>query len=410
MKVAIKELGAIITGNTPSKKVKEYWDSKDICFVKPDIIPDEGVEDITQSNEYISESARKKARIVKENAIFVTCIGSIGKIGVAGSGEYAFNQQINVIIPNEKVKSKYLAYNLYFNKSKLLVIANAPVVPIINKSQFGDFVINIDTDINKQEKVIEVLDKLTKIIQQRKNQIIYLDNLIKARFVEMFGDPVRMISVGETELIENLTEEVSVGFVGESTNEYVDVGIPYLRMQNIRPMKVISDNLIYINEDFHKKIKKANVFTDDVVISRVGINRGMTAVIPPEYNNSSIGNAVIIRKSKKFNPIFLAACITYTYGQHTSIGYSKGSAQGAISVGLVKKWPIVKANIFLQNQFADFVNQVNKSKFIKEIKLTVFVPNNIVWFNRKEDLNNSVVANFATTVSELKVKREVSQW
>ena len=362
MKIAIKELGAIITGNTPSKKVKEYWDSKDICFVKPDIIADEGVGDIIQSNEYISESARKKARIVKENAIFVTCIGSIGKIGVAGSGEYAFNQQINVIIPNEKVRPKYLAYNLYFNKAKLVVIANAPVVPIINKSQFGDFIINIDTDINKQKKVIEVLDKLTKIIQQRKNEIIYLDNLIKARFVEMFGDPVKMIADGKTELVENLTDEVAVGFVGESTNEYVDNGIPYLRMQNIRPMKVISDNLIYINEEFHKRIRKAHVFTDDVVISRVGINRGMTAVIPSEYNNSSIGNAVIIRKSEKFNSVFLSAYITYVYGQHTSIGYSKGSAQGAISVGLVKKWPIIKANISLQNQFADFVNQVNKSK------------------------------------------------
>ena len=362
MKIAIKELGAIITGNKPSKKVKEYWDSKDICFVKPDIIADEGVGDIIQSNEYISESARKKARIVKENAIFVTCIGSIGKIGVAGSGEYAFNQQINVIIPNEKVRPKYLAYNLYFNKAKLVVIANAPVVPIINKSQFGDFIINIDTDINKQKKVIEVLDKLTKIIQQRKNEIIYLDNLIKARFVEMFGDPVKMIADGKTELVENLTDEVAVGFVGESTNEYVDNGIPYLRMQNIRPMKVISDNLIYINEEFHKKIRKAHVFTDDVVISRVGINRGMTAVIPPEYNNSSIGNAVIIRKSEKFNSVFLSAYITYVYGQHTSIGYSKGSAQGAISVGLVKKWPIIKANISLQNQFADFFEQVNKSK------------------------------------------------
>nr|WP_294678311.1 restriction endonuclease subunit S [uncultured Blautia sp.] len=367
MKIAIKELGAIITGNTPSKKVKEYWDSKDICFVKPDIIADEGVGDIIQSNEYISESARKKARIVKENAIFVTCIGSIGKIGVAGSGEYAFNQQINVIIPNEKVRPKYLAYNLYFNKAKLVVIANAPVVPIINKSQFGDFIINIDTDINKQKKVIEVLDKLTKIIQQRKNEIIYLDNLIKARFVEMFGDPVKMIADGKTELVENLTDEVAVGFVGESTNEYVDNGIPYLRMQNIRPMKVISDNLIYINEEFHKKIRKAHVFTDDVVISRVGINRGMTAVIPPEYNNSSIGNAVIIRKSEKFNSVFLSAYITYVYGQHTSIGYSKGSAQGAISVGLVKKWPIIKANISLQNQFADFFEQVNKSKFINTI-------------------------------------------
>lgn len=362
MRVAIKELGEIITGNTPSKKNVEFWNSQDICFVKPDVIADSCIDYIEDSNEYISEMARKSARIVKKDAIFVTCIGSIGKIGLAASGEYAFNQQINAIIPNGKVLPRYLAYVLLFNKPRLIAVANSPVVPIINKSQFGDFIVNIETDVNKQIKMVKVLDKLMNIIHCRNEELNYLDELIKARFVEMFGDPIKMIAAGETELLENLTDEVSVGFVGESTNEYVDAGIPYLRMQNIRSMKVVSDNLIYINEEFHKKIKKASVFTDDVVISRVGINRGMTAVIPPEYNNSSIGNAIIIRKNKKFNSLFLAAYITYAYGKHTSIGYSKGSAQGAIGVGLVKRWPIVKADISLQNQFADFAKQVNKSK------------------------------------------------
>lgn len=362
MRVAIKELGEIITGNTPSKKNVEFWNSQDICFVKPDVIADSCIDYIEDSNEYISEMARKSARIVKKDAIFATCIGSIGKIGLAASGEYAFNQQINAIIPNGKVLPRYLAYVLLFNKPRLIAVANSPVVPIINKSQFGDFIVNIETDVNKQIKMVKVLDKLMNIIHCRNEELNYLDELIKARFVEMFGDPIKMIAAGETELLENLTDEVSVGFVGESTNEYVDAGIPYLRMQNIRSMKVVSDNLIYINEEFHKKIKKASVFTDDVVISRVGINRGMTAVIPPEYNNSSIGNAIIIRKNKKFNSLFLAAYITYAYGKHTSIGYSKGSAQGAIAVGLVKRWPIVKADISLQNQFADFAKQVNKSK------------------------------------------------
>ena len=358
----MKELGKIITGNTPSKKIEEFWNSEDICFVKPDIIEDNGVSEICEVSEYISEEARKKARVVSKNTIFVTCIGSIGKIGIVMDGEYAFNQQINAIVPNKKINPKYLAYNLLFNKPRLIIMANAPVVPIINKSQFEEFTVNIETDINRQDEIVKVLDKLTCIIEQRIKELSALDDLIKARFVEMFGDPIKMIATGNTELVENLTDEVAVGFVGESTNEYVDNGIPYLRMQNIRPMKVISDNLIYINEKFHKKIRKAHVFTDDVVISRVGINRGMTAVIPPEYNDSSIGNAVIIRKNEKFNSVFLSAYITYVYGQHTSIGYSKGSAQGAISVGLVKKWPIIKANISLQNQFANFVNQVNKLK------------------------------------------------
>lgn len=137
MEIAIKDLGEIITGDTPSKKEERYWDSKDICFVKPDGIADEGITLIKDSSEYLSENARKKARVVSKDAVFVTCIGSIGKIGITSEGDYAFNQQINVIVPNEKVLPRYLAYNLLFSRPRFEAIANAPVVPIINKTQFG---------------------------------------------------------------------------------------------------------------------------------------------------------------------------------------------------------------------------------------------------------------------------------
>ena len=172
MDVMMKELGEIITGNTPSKKTEEFWNSEDICFVKPDIIADNGINEIVDSNEFISEDARKKARVVGKNAIFITCIGSIGKIGIASDGEYAFNQQINAIIPNDRVQPKYLAYNLLFNKPRLVAMANAPVVPIINKSQFGEFSVNIETDIERQYETVDVLDKLTQIIQQRNKENI----------------------------------------------------------------------------------------------------------------------------------------------------------------------------------------------------------------------------------------------
>ena len=275
------------------------------------------------------------------------------------SGKCWVNNHAHVIKPKKGLDVDFLCYSLMFYNTDGLV--NGATRQKLTQAMMRKMVIP-DLSIEKQLEIVNLLNKIVEIKKLRIKEMEKLEDLIKARFVEMFGDPIKMIATGNTELVENLTDEVAVGFVGESTNEYVDNGIPYLRMQNIRPMKVISDNLIYINEKFHKKIRKAHVFTDDVVISRVGINRGMTAVIPPEYNDSSIGNAVIIRKNEKFNSVFLSAYITYVYGQHTSIGYSKGSAQGAISVGLVKKWPIIKANISLQNQFANFVNQVNKSK------------------------------------------------
>ena len=137
MKVKLKDIGTIITGNTPSKKEKSYWDSKDICFVKPDIISETGISLIEDSNEYISEAARSKARIVSKDAIFITCIGSIGKIGIACEGDYAFNQQINAIIPNEHiVQTLYLLYTIRLMGGIIRANATNGMKHIITKSVF----------------------------------------------------------------------------------------------------------------------------------------------------------------------------------------------------------------------------------------------------------------------------------
>ena len=181
MIVKLKDIGKIITGNTPSKKEESYWSSNDICFVKPDLISENGISIIEDSNEYISEAARSKARVVSKDTVFITCIGSIGKVGIAGEGDYAFNQQINAIVPNDRIEPRYLAYALLRAKSRLDDIANAPVVPIINKSQFGEFSINIEEDRIVQSEIVLILDKLGKIIKKREEELKILDDLIKAR-------------------------------------------------------------------------------------------------------------------------------------------------------------------------------------------------------------------------------------
>lgn len=350
----------IVSGSTPKTGISEYWDG-DIKWITPAEINDDTYI-ITDSVRKITKLAVEKTGLLElpKGTVILSSRAPIGKVAIAGCTMYC-NQGFKNFVCTEKINNKYLYWFLKSKTSYLNSLGRGATFKELSKAIVSNIEIDVP-DMRKQEDIVDNLERINTIIKLRRRQINALEEITKARFVEMFGDPIKMIAAGETELLENLTDEVSVGFVGESTNEYVDAGIPYLRMQNIRSMKVVSDNLIYINEEFHKKIKKASVFTDDVVISRVGINRGMTAVIPPEYNNSSIGNAIIIRKNKKFNSLFLAAYITYAYGKHTSIGYSKGSAQGAIGVGLVKRWPIVKADISLQNQFADFAKQVNKSK------------------------------------------------
>ena len=186
-KVKLSDLGTIITGNTPNKKNNEFYNSKDICFFKPGDITEDTIENLTSSEEHISEKARSKARILPKGTILVTCIGTIGKVGIINH-EAACNQQINAIISNDKVDAKYLAYLIYRKKIFLQKKANAPVVPIINKKDFSNIEVNI-CNKEQQIKIVTKLDKIQEIIDIRKKQIEELDKLIKSQFVEMFGDP-----------------------------------------------------------------------------------------------------------------------------------------------------------------------------------------------------------------------------
>lgn len=114
-KYKIGELGSVFTGNTPSKRNNEFYESDDIMFIKPDILSFD-IIDIKQSNEYLSEKARKKARIIPKGSLLVSCIGNIWKLGI-NIEEVAFNQQINAIVHNNKItSSKYLAYLLKYNQ------------------------------------------------------------------------------------------------------------------------------------------------------------------------------------------------------------------------------------------------------------------------------------------------------
>ena len=341
MKIMMKELGEIITGNTPSKKIDDFWDSDDICFVKPDIISDNGVNEICESIEYISEAARKKARVVSENAIFVICIGSIGKIGIASAGEYAFNQQINAVVPNDKVEPKYLAYNLLYNKPRLIAMANAPVVPIINKSQFGEFTVNINTDKSKQLNIVEVLDKLTHIIEQRNHELSALDVLIKARFVELFGDPTinpkGWDKIPWKDMFDTQTGKLdSNAAVADGEYPFFTCAKEWLRIDNYaydcEALLLAGNNAAGVYDVKHYK-GKFNAYQRTYILQLKNQNC--------EY------------------PLFkyqLEERLVYLQSQ------SKGTNTRYLTMEILNSLSFINPPVKLQKQFTEFVEQVDKSK------------------------------------------------
>jgi len=366
MKVMLKEIGNIITGNTPSKNSKEFWNSKDICFIKPDIIADAGVYEICESNEYISECARKKARIVSKDSIFVTCIGSIGKIGITGEGEYAFNQQINAIVPNKKVNPRYLAYNLLFNKSRLIAIANAPVVPIINKSQFGEFVISIESDISEQSKIVDILDKLSSLIEKYNGEIVALDKLVKARFVEMFGDPVsnpyELPVVKLAELSELITKGASPSWQGFSYTDDSSQTL-FVTSENVRGGFLDLSSPKYIEDGFNDKQKRSMIHKGDFLINIVGASIGRAAQFNLECKaNMNQASALVRINDNRIIDKYLLVYLNSDKAQRMYDSMKSDTGRANLSIQDINDLTIMLPPLDKQIEYETFVQQVNKSK------------------------------------------------
>lgn len=178
----LKDFGTIITGNTPSKKNNEYYNSNDILFVKPSDIKENDITNIVNSEQFLSIKSKNKIKLLPKGSILVTCIGTIGKVGILEK-EGTCNQQINAIIPNESVNNKYLAYLIKNKKEILKFKSNSAVVPIINKTDFSNIEIGNIHNMKEQTKIVKILDTFSEIIDNRKKQLKNLDELIKSQFV-----------------------------------------------------------------------------------------------------------------------------------------------------------------------------------------------------------------------------------
>ena len=369
--VPLKDLGSIYTGNTPSKNERKFYEAKDIPFIKPDIISDSKLSEITHTEEYISNLARNNARIIPKNSILVTCIGSIGKIGITGPGEYAFNQQINAIVPNDGINVRYFAYCLLFNKKKLCEIANNAVVPIINKKQFSDFCVNINPDIKVQKDIVRTLDILACIIKHRQSQLMKLDELVKCRFVEMFGDPtLNPFNWKIVPLSSIIRGNASNGYFAKR-EEYCQLGnVQVLGVANVVNRMYSSTYNLPRAKATDKDIKKYHIKYGDMLFCRsslVAEGIGKASIVPPNIPKNTLFECHVIRISLDLSqcvPEYIQVLSTDFYFRKQVIAQSKTATMTTISQDGILKCCVPLPPLELQKEFLTFTHRVDKLRFV----------------------------------------------
>ena len=367
-KVKLGDLGKIITGNTPSKKLLEFYNSNDIPFIKPDDFKTIDETSSSKGNKnYISEKARNNARIVPKNSVLVTCIGIIGKVMISES-ELSFNQQINAIVPNELILSKYLAYLLLYNKSKLDFISNAPVVPIINKTQFSEFEVTFHEDIDVQEKIIQNLENLDNQILKRRHQSKLLLNLVKSRFNEMFGDPVLNEMGWGKHALKEFGIWKSGGTPKKNEEKYFRGHIPWITSGELEHK--------YIDDSSEKITEKAIECSSAKIIEKGSLLLGMydTAGLKSSINTRLMSCNQAIAFAKLDDKITNTIYVYYVIQNLRSmlLNQQRGVRQKNFNLSMIKNIAIPLPPLSLQNEFADFVAQVDKSQFACQMAIKLW--------------------------------------
>ena len=219
-----------------------------------------------------------------------------------------------------------------------------------------------DVEINypdsvKQEKIVDILDRVSDVIEKRKAELSYLDTLIKARFVEMFG------SIKEERLLGDISEFVTVGIANSATHAYAESGIPMLRNQNIKENYLDDTDIIYIKSEFATQYESKKLKENDIIVMRTGYP-GVACLVPKKYEGCQTFTTLIVRLKEDNNSSYVCSYINSDFGKKFIDSEKVGVAQQNVGAKSLAKMPIKIPPIELQNQFAAFVAQVDKSKFV----------------------------------------------
>jgi len=184
--VPISEIAKVVTGKTPSKMDDDNFGG-DIPFVTPaELGKLIYVKDAPQT---LSAKGAATIKLIPKDAVMVCCIGSLGKLAIAGR-ELATNQQINsVIFDEKKIDPKFGFYALSRLKPQMESLAPSTTIAIINKSNFEALKIPLPP-LAEQKRIAALLDKADAIRRKRQQAIQLADEFLRSVFLDMFGDPV----------------------------------------------------------------------------------------------------------------------------------------------------------------------------------------------------------------------------
>lgn len=361
----LDEIFDLQMGKTPARANSDYWVDGTNSWVS--------IADLSRYEKYVEntkEQITDKAiqesgiKIVPTNTVIMSFKLSLGKTAITKEAVYT-NEAIMAFIPNGKynISPEYFFYMLS-GKDWSKGTNRAVMGVILNKTTLGEIDVAVPP-IKEQQYVASVLDKLTALISLRKQQLDKLDELVKARFVEMFGDPEYNNRNLPIYKLSDLCE------VGSSKRIYQyeqsSDGVPFLRVSDLvnRIDKGIESCELFIPNDKYEELcfQKLVPYQGDILVTSRG-TLGKCYVVKSDdrfyFQDGMI--SWLSNFDERIINVYISCLFSMPGFQKQITSLQSGSTVAYLSISMLKKLNIMLPDLQLQQQFYDFLGQVNLFK------------------------------------------------
>lgn len=348
------ELYKITSGGTPSRTHSEYYEDGTIPWVKTGDLKDKY---LFETDEKISQLGleNSSARIYLKNTVLLAMYGAtIGATSILKI-DAATNQACAAFSPREDTLPEYLCAFLESQKDKSIKDAVGGAQPNLSAGYLKTIEFKLPS-LEQQTRITRNLSKIDELLLLRKQQIAKLDELVKARFVEMFETRKYPI-----EKLGRVCEKITDGT--HKTPTYLDSGIKFISAKNIIDGKVDLTDTKYISKNEYQEIqKRCQVEIQDILLTKSG-TLGIPAIIRTDCALGLFESLAVIKYDRsKLLPYFLYEQLRCNRVQRQFKAGTKGVAVKHLHLGVISDIDIIVPPISYQLEFSDFAEQVDKQK------------------------------------------------
>ncbi len=357
------EVCTIVSGSTPKTSVTSYWDGN-IKWITPAEL-NEDTFYIMDSVRHITEEGKEKTGLsyLPTGTVILSSRAPIGKTAIAGC-EMCCNQGFKNLICSDAIYNEYLYFFLKSKTDYLNSLGRGATFKEISKSIVENIEIPLP-GVNQQKEIAEKFKKLEQLISLRKQQLAKLDELVKVRFVEMFGD----FEFNPKEFpVYHLCELCDVGSSKRIYQEEQSIsGIPFLKVADLNELidtgKYSCSTFIPLEryeQLLHKELTPTE--NDILITSRGTLGKCYIVQSDDEFYFQDGMISWLSNFSPKVSSIYISYLFAQPYIQKQIESLQAGSTVAYLSIAMLKKINVILPPKKLQDDFATFVEHVDQQK------------------------------------------------